>query len=345
MSRFTCPVCGAPLKDSDALAPGERGHCDACGPVLQETAGEPPGRLRKKRKKKSPGSGLRVALLLSGGLLLSFAVILTLIILFRGDSVLGLNFGGNQKVTRANLDKLWAAMTLEQAQAILGDGKPCDAQEIQKVCDASFDAFHKGAGGLVVLSGTTCGVESWHRWQNGRLHAFAGFRKSKSGVPRLVLLEVLYQGQGGVFGSEERIMLLQHQHADPNSLDLMAADHARREKLLDDPKWKTGAAIRKSLIGHWRLPGSDPVNFHTQEGFDFNADGSCARTGGPGGRYPGKYRFLDDAHIEVTNASEFRAAGDRPWTRSFRVLVNDRELILVHENPSGPELHFTLERR
>jgi hypothetical protein len=348
MPRSNCPVCGAPLRDRGSLAPGQRARCHECGHAFRGEEVERGPRPRKRRKKSDPRALLIAGLLAFGLAVLAGGVVAVVVVLRGGgNNLLGLNTGVNPKVNELNLNKLWPAMSLDEAQAILGEGKECDADEICRVCDSSFDAYHQGTGVAVVLAGASCKVQSWYRWQNGGLHVFAGFQKSKSGVPRLVLLRWYRQGPGGAFEWMEAITLQDHPFADPNALDRMAADHARRGNLLDDPKWKTGAAIRQSLVGRWRLPSFDPVHFPSPEGYDFNADGSCVRIGGPGDRHPGSYRFVDDSHVEVTTADEAMVlgGGKRPTTRRYRVLVSDKELILVTENPSGPVMDPTLERQ
>jgi hypothetical protein len=341
-------VCGAAVEDWEALA-GQNDRCQVCGHDLRGEAVERPRRPRKKRKKKSRAGGLLIIGLLIVGLVVLSAGVAVVIVVARGggNNLLGFNTGINPKVDEANLNKLWAAMALDQVQTLLGPGKECDANEISRVCDAAFDAHHQGIGLAVTLAGTACKVQSWYHWQNGGLHVFAGFQKSTAGVPRLVLLQWYRQEPSGAFESVQAITLVDHPFAAPNALDIMAANHEAQEKLPNDPKWKTGAAIRQSLVGKWRVPSFDPVNFPSLEGYDFNADGTCVRIGGPGDRHPGTYHFVDDTHIEITTANDIMllGGGTGPSTRRFRVLVSAKELILVTENPSGLVMEATLERQ
>jgi hypothetical protein len=156
MPRFTCPLCGAMLMDRDSSAADRLNSCEECGHTFEEREEEPLPRPRKKRKKKR-GRLVLLALVLGGGfLLIAGGIILGILLLRGGNNLLGFNTGINPKVSEANLKKLWAGMSVDQAQAILGDGKECDPEEIARVCKDSFGNDSQLIGWAVAVSGKTC---------------------------------------------------------------------------------------------------------------------------------------------------------------------------------------------
>lgn len=162
---------------------------------------------------------------------------------------------------------------------------------------------------------------------------FAGFRKSDSGGERVSYVEIMNLLPGDVLEHEE--LDAAHPTFD---LDAMAADHEKNVRLLGEPRWKTGPAIRKSLVGQWRLPGL--VVGEDAWGYDFNGDGSCVRHGLPGGgQGTGSYRFTDESHVEInpTEPDLFKSGQFIQAREQYRVLVDDRELVLMREQASGPE--------
>jgi hypothetical protein len=143
-------------------------------------------------------------------------------ILLRGGGPLGTSLGVNPKCTRDNALKLRMGMTPERASEFLGDGRACSAQEILDATNATFDADYQGMAAVPLVVGEkSCGADTWYRWQNGSCHVLAGFRKSKTGVDRLVYAQYLKQYPGGAF--EHADLVIWHDHNQDN-LDWEAPD-------------------------------------------------------------------------------------------------------------------------
>ncbi len=283
------------------------------------------------------GSRVRVgcvlaALLLGTGLgLLVLAVGVGAFFLLRGErgarlkNALGAPaaaLGVNPQVNDANAQKLWKGMTPDQAQAILGPGTACTFNDIVAIMER---ASHFPTG--IRVPGGNLNGETWYRWQNGGMHAFASFLPGKTGVLRLSSLMFFTAHPGGAMESGTLI------GATPNEdLDRWAAEHDRRVALVNNPRWKKGPAIRQALVGRWR---TTPNPIDGPRGWDFNADGTCAghkmAFGDKGSR--GRYRFLNDNHIEMTMAEPdfFNPGKALNVTSRYLVLVDDKELILCNE--------------
>jgi hypothetical protein len=92
--------------------------------------------------------------------------------------------------------------------------------------------------------------------------------------------------------------------------------------------------VRQALPGKWRYRNAP------DEGFDFNADGTCVQYGQVFGakQASGTYRFLDDIRIEVTvSGPDFMGGGKNiPVRSTYRILLDDKELILVRDHPAEP---------
>jgi hypothetical protein len=121
-------------------------------------------------------------------------------------------------------------------------------------------------------------------------------------------------------------------------LDQIAGEREKNLKLVREARWKTGPAIRKALVGKWNrtpLVAGEP-----RAGYDFDAGGGCARYdgAGPDPVARGTYRFVDDTHLEINFSEPNAFPGGKPnqSTTTFRVLVDENELILVYDYPSGP---------
>jgi hypothetical protein len=230
MSLVTCPTCGAIINAFELPRQGLRSRCGACGSALSpdEVAPTREGQCdqdndrprRHKRRKRSGRRGLLIGLLVAGIVLLTVGVVVAVVLLGGGGSNRGLlpALGWNPNLTDANVQKLRPGLTPEQVGDILGPGTACDAAEINRVCQVSFDAHHQGEGAFVVFLGEkACAVQSWQRWQSGGLHVFAGYHKSKTGGDRLVFAKWLHQ-KGVEFWYGDQVILHDHLHGDLDEL-------------------------------------------------------------------------------------------------------------------------------
>jgi hypothetical protein len=295
-----------------------------------------PSHPRTRPAAKRVGVGCVLAALLAGlGLgLLVLAVGVGAFFLLRGErgsrlkSALGAPaaaLGVNPQVNDANVRQLWKGMTPDQAQAVLGPGKPCTYNDIIAIHENAAPGFPRG----IRFPGGSLNGETWYRWQNGGRHVFASFLPSKTGVLRLSSLQVFTAHPGGALESGHLIP----SHPDDN-LDHWAAEHDRRVAIVNNPRWKKGPAIRRALVGRWRERHNPPP------GWDFNADGSCATHHMAFGDRVcrGTYRFTDDDHIEVFLVGEdpFHPDQVRRIPDRFLVLVGEKELVLCREGQGGP---------
>jgi predicted Zn finger-like uncharacterized protein len=358
MARLTCPECAARITISDLAPSGKRVRCQDCGarfdpsaadpdPDPDGTGREPAKRPRKSGKKRAGRSGALIAVLLIGGgvaLLLAVGLIVVgVVLLLPGSGSWGLPGLGPSglfapsRVTVENFNKLAQGMSVSQAESILGPGKVCTIGEIVQVGDASHEA-------VPALNGTPAALgdeSSWRRWQNGGLDVFVGFRKGKSGVERVCCYSFVNELPGGAVETES-------QADNPlEDLDAMAAARSKNEQLVNNPCWKTGPAIRAALVGKWRFTNGGPGDDRT--GWDFGADGTCVHYGGFGqdSVAPGRYRFVDDSHIETVVSQPDFFPGKPPTqvTEQFKVLVDDKELVLVYDSPNGPSPMLALSRQ
>jgi hypothetical protein len=245
-----------------------------------------------------------------------------------GGNPLTALLGGNSQVTDGNARKLWKGMTPDQAQAILGPGTACNFNDIIAIEENAAPGFPRG----IRIPGGSLEGETWYRWQNGGRHVFASFLPSKTGVLRLNSLMFFTAHPGGVL--ESGTLIGAHPFDD---LDRWAAEHDRRVALVNDPRWTKGPAVRQALVGRWRQPhnpGDGP------RGWDFHADGTCAGHKMAFGDKDsqGRYRFLNDDHIEMTMAEQDAFHPGQAVTVTYRylVLVDDKELILCNEGQGDP---------
>jgi hypothetical protein len=115
-----------------------------------------------------------------------------------------------------------------------------------------------------------------------------------------------------------------------SDLDALARDRGAEKKRLESPRWLKGAAIRKALVGSW-------VAVYVGS-YEFKEDGACSG-GGPGGKFTGTYRFLDDDNVEMTLKDEPLFEGQPVQTRALKckVLVDNDELVLIDSRfPNHP---------
>jgi hypothetical protein len=208
-------------------------------------------------------------------------------------------------------------MPLDEVEAILGPGKVCTFDDVLKIVQEAADPGGKRPVPAGLDDGST-----WRLWQNGGLSVMVSFRKGNSGVERVATVTRLTRLPGGAIETRN----LTGRHAD---LDAVAAERLKNQQVLKDPRWKTGPAVRAALVGKWRsLKG---LGF--RQGWDFNADGTCIFYRGSfdplgGGQFEverrGKYRFLDDAHVEMVTSSPYPGLPGQPpdqVTQRYQVLV------------------------
>jgi hypothetical protein len=352
MARFTCPECTARVKVPDTTPKDKRIRCHDCGALFDQS---PPDsgrheieeKPRPRQRDKQGRSGARIAVLLIGGgafALLALGLVVGGIVLIvmnnggaGGPSVLnpGGLFGAS-KATVENYHKLARGMSVSEAEAILGPGKNCTINDFFQANDPT----NQIAPALKDIPAVQNDPTTWRRWQNGGLDIFVNFRKGKSGVERVCAFYLINRLPGGAIETET-------QEDNPlEDLDAMAAGRAKNEQLLKDPRWKTGPAIRAALIGKWTMPRI--LQGEPRSGWDFNADGTCAHIGGfgQGAVASGTYRFVDDSHIETTTSQPdfFTKQPGLPVTEHFKVLVDDKELVLVYDNPDGPSPTLAMQR-
>ncbi len=309
----------------------------------------------RRRPAKKGGVPLWAWLAGGGGLLVVVVGVVVLVIVLRkGDKgsdsagpggAPGGGPGGGPKVTAKNADSLLEGMTVKEAEDILGPGKVCSLDEILKVCET--EGGTGGPRGRRLIEPARAGDESsWRLWQNDGVSVMVSFRKGKSGIERVSTVLRLSRAPGGGLASMRRAMLYP-------DLDAVAAAREKKLATLKDPRWKTGPAIRTALVGKWRSP--KVVGF--RRGWDFNADGKCVSYQGFYGNLPGhdkmnvdrrgEYRFPDDEHVEIVTTSPqlgFPGEPPAPRTERYKVLVDDKELVLVDEHPTEPNPQPALQR-
>ena len=371
MARFTCPECSARVKLPDSAPRGKRVRCPECGAVFHPDAADSdrPGRVggesepRPRMRRKQSGLGVKwVGLLIGGAVAAVLALVLIVVgivlVLPRGGGgaspggagpgsgggPLGLGIGlgpgglfGASNVTVENYHKLARGMTVSEAEAVLGPGQKCTINDMFQAADPT----NQVAPALKAIPAVQADPTTWRRWQNGGLDIFVGFRKGKSGVERVCFFTFINRLPGGAYETES-------QEDNPlEDLDATAAAHAKNDQLLKNPRWKTGPAIRAGLVGKWRFTNGGPGG--DQIGWDFSANGACVHYGGFGNDSvaPGTYRFTDDSHIETSVSQPDFFPGKPPTqvTENFKVLVDDKELILVYDHPNGPNPTLALSRR
>jgi hypothetical protein len=283
---------------------------------------------RKRRKKQASRRALWLGLALGSVGLIGGLVFLVVVgvLLFGGNRAASL-IGLNTAVTEENAHKVWTGMTLDQVQEVLGRGEACSLNQISSVVDATYGTRR----GLQAFP-AWLGDETWYYWRNGHLLVFVGFRKAQSGALRVSHVQFSTL-RGEIFECDE--LIKGHPLED---LDYAASEHDKNVKLVRDPRWKTGTAIRKALVGKWNqtpLVAGEP-----RAGYDFEAGGSCVRYGAGGQDQVarGTYRFVDDTHIEISLSEPTIIPGSKfvQTTTTFRVLVDENELILMYDYPSGP---------
>jgi predicted Zn finger-like uncharacterized protein len=356
VARFTCPECAARVSRPDSAPPARRVRCHECGALFEPAPSDPdrddrsraPERRPRKGGKKQAGrAGARVAVLLIGGgaavLLAVGIIVLGLFLLLPGAGAGGLpilNPGGlfgASKATVENYHKLARGMSMSEAEGILGPGQKCTINDLFEAGDPT----NQVAPALKAVPAVQADPTTWRRWQNGGLDIFVNFRKGQSGVERVCGHYLINRLPGGAIESES-------QADNPlEDLDATAAGRSKNEQLVNNPKWKTGPAIRAALVGKWRFTNGGPGDDRT--GWDFGANGICLHYGGFGqdSVAKGTYRFVDDAHIEtiVSQPDFFPGKPPTQVTERFKVLVDDKELVLVYDGPNGPSPTLALSRQ
>jgi hypothetical protein len=342
--KTSCPHCNQACTMADHRA-GKKVRCAACANVFPVPApSERPDTIGSDSRRHSgrlddrPGRNGRkrvplwVWLVSGAGLLLVGVVVLVVVLRRPVPPVAGPDLAGppsSANVTSENADKLLEGMTVAEADAILGPGKICTLDDIGRIC--AVDVGPQQQRPEVARVGDE---SSWRLWQNGGLSVMVGFRRGKSGVERVSTVARLTRLPSGA---------IEFARTEPmsNDLDAVAAARLKYQQLLLDARWKTGAALRAALVGKWRSPRSPGW----RKGWDFNADGTCTVYSGEAGELfvqdRGKYYLGDDTHIEIETVP--RSPQQNP--ERYRVLVDDKELVLVDDEASPPELQPAMQRQ
>jgi hypothetical protein len=327
VSHVTCPGCGVLLYFHDSVAAGERIQCDRCGTTFTKGKEVPNAFLdrpvRRVSRRPQPASGKTwLILLLSGGGLAVVAGVVVLILVLSGGGDGQGGVPGPSQVTVDNFNQVEAGMTRKEVRRILGAGSKVTPEELRRTF-ANELRFGIGLspGDAILLIGGMYRVQTWYHWNNGPLEMFVGFGRGPSGVKRVAYSHCVRREckrDGYSFESHMGVMAM-------GDLDQTARRRKEEAKLLNDPKWKTGPAVRRLLVGKWRNPALWP---HFQDGYDFNADGTFARVGHFG--FTSTYRFTDDRHIELTTpADKVFPPAQQPKVDTYEVLVTKDDLILV----------------
>ncbi len=218
------------------------------------------------------------------------------------------------RITRADLDKIVSAMTLDEVNAILGPGRlatPADMRaafnENRPIPISATDSWKRNA--------EIVGVKAWHQWRNGDESIFVGFAKGKKTGKERALISFWVKRLDDGFKANPGLLPL-FRIDDP---DAIAEERDAEEKLTNDPKFKQGDA-KKLIVGQW----ADEV----KHGWVFRADGTF-HDRSPGGD-PGDYRFTAPDQIELSYKPDWPgvAPGTIHHVKSFKVLVSEDTLIL-----------------
>jgi uncharacterized Zn finger protein (UPF0148 family) len=196
MLRIPCPSCGAPLIVLDG-APRLTGSvlCPHCGQAIDRVEltaaanrsasgeritptptvaavsadargsetreGEGPVALaprkgrapRRKRRRRIAVAGLAVAVVVLAAGAFAYP--------FVRDHY-------NPWLTEKSWGQVQAGMTLQQVEAVVGKGKPCQQADVKAAVDEEDAAVD------IPNQAVQQGVTSWYRWQNGNTHLFVG---------------------------------------------------------------------------------------------------------------------------------------------------------------------------
>jgi hypothetical protein len=217
---------------------------------------------------------------------------------------------GKANVSKENLQKIDAGMPLDEVNAILGNGKVADHDDMERAFgDFGLDPTNKWMG-----HGNNIGVAAWRQWQDGDQSIFVGFAKGRKSGKELVLISFWVKRKANGFESDIGVRPL----LPVDDPDELAHEHEERTKLLNHPKWKGDAKVR--IIGKWL----DEAN----NGYQFNANGTYSRLGFA--KYDSTYRFTADDQIELTIPAGAEIVGGKARTESHKVWVSDDEMLMQH---------------
>lgn len=173
----------------------------------------------------------------------------------------------NVKITQQLYDRVQLGMTLEQAESILGKGKPITVNDLPPPL-----AGPTGAGPDKVRdAGQKCRVAQWYQWGTADLGIFAGFTKLGEGPERATV---------AAFRSAEKVNgvpVVNYPHksdANPGPFKM--------------PRPRIPGNYAEMIVGQWHERG------HIK--YDFRADGTYETKGGP----KGTYKFSDNDTFELT---------------------------------------------
>ncbi len=311
MPRVHCPECGASVKvDPEA----RRVRCPRCDTrFAPEEVAEPPARAREA----STFPVLLVVGLVGGALLLVIGGAVGAYLLFGRGGGSGAAAPG-RPVTRADLDRVEAYMSLAEVEGVLGKGQQVGYDEIG------------------VMAGGNDPNRTWYAWRNGDDSLVVGFEPGKSGTQRVVVSFFLQKStQGGGFRqtSTPGVLTIRFPGQD---LDQLALDRAAQRKKQESRRWLKGEALRKALVGTWVAIAQGSYQFHE--------DGTCSGSQ-VGGKFTGTYRFTEDEHVELTLKDEPLLPGQKiePRVLKYRAQVDGNELVLT--DPRLPNHPTTYQRR
>jgi hypothetical protein len=212
---------------------------------------------------------------------------------------------GNPKVGPETVPLIKAGMPRAEVEAILGPGTPTSLNEA--------DQFVQGVRGrrdlsaLLRADAQAAGIDSMAVWQNGPGRIYVGFGKVAAG---------------------DRAGLCFYARVSANDSFYLGGAVAREgvdkayndEKLLADPRWKTGDQAKAALVGKWQKGRAG--------GYEFKDDGTMTDLNEAEAFRPRiTYRFRDDRTIELEKTSVFDPNEKRTFT--YRVLVDQTMLYLV----------------
>jgi DNA-directed RNA polymerase subunit RPC12/RpoP len=338
-TAFTCPECDATFRASRPLREGARARCPRCGSLCR--AG---GRQGRERPRRSPARGAMPRLLLAGGILLVLAG------LGAGVCLLVAGRAGRRKpenltaaaaradderaaaqvsALEAGLDRVTPFLARADVEAALGNGREATEGEVRAALLEGW-VRREGQPGPPdwVRTDRRNGAAAWCLWRSGRETLVVGFARGESGTQRAVSSYLIRRNADPSRPSLVEVGLITVDLGDfvgdPDGGARWKAEEARR---LAAPRWKTGPAVRRALVGKWGM--QHPF----REGYEF-AEGGTYRCRAFYD-HEGTYRFTDDRHVELTLTAGGPGVPRRRPLR-YEVLVDEDELVLVSQGGGPP---------
>ncbi len=299
---------------------------------------------RKKPKKQPPKSNLLLFGLIGGGaMVLLFGCLLVGVLGYvfwpkkdgAGGGAAGGDKGGGDKaksqaaVTLESFKKIKTGQSRKEVEDLLGPGDKTDVQEVTKLLNKQ-PRFRDEPPRSVDPAIANRPEVSYAVWRKNDDHLVAAYITSKKYGEVLAFAQLHLKTGPGEFTTDVRS-------------DTPAEIDRRRDKLeadmkfYNDPRWKKGQA-KSLIVGAWGNP-----KFY----LEFKADGTMSLPGplafGAPERSPGKYKFLDDEHIQYDIPESKFGKADRS---EYKVLANENELCLIlrAEQPfiggAGPEQRY-----